>query len=142
MIDDSGIGNVSYVINSQNKDNYPLMAPFDYNLYLFRTTKPEIQVLSIENCTYSLNNVTLNFIVDKATSWIGYSLDNQPNATVTSNFTITNLTNGHAYIAIYANDTFGNMGIQTANFTVDMLTATPAPTRYGSRTINHHASGP
>ena len=54
MIDDSGIGNVSYVINSQNKDNYPLMALFDYNLYLFRTTKPEIQVLSVENCTYSL----------------------------------------------------------------------------------------
>jgi parallel beta-helix repeat protein len=124
MIDDSGIGNVSYAIDSQNNDNYPLMSPFDFNLYLFRTTKPEIQLLFSENRTFSSNNVTLSFTVDKATSWIGYSLDGLPNATVSSNFTITNLTNGQHDIAIYANDTFGNMGVQTANFNVEL--ATPA----------------
>ncbi len=122
MIGDSGIGNVSYVIDSQNKDNYPLLAPFDYNLYLFRTTKPEIQLLFSENQNFSSNNVTLSFTVDKATSWIGYSLDGQPNATVSSNFTITNLTNGQHDIAIYANDTFGNMGVQKANFNVKLST--------------------
>jgi hypothetical protein len=124
MIDDSGIGNVSYVIDSQNKDNYPLMSPFDYNLYLFRTTKPDIRVLSAENQTYSSSNVAFNYTVDKATSWIGYSLDNKDNVTVTGNFTITNMTNGMHSIAIYANDTFGNMGFQTSNFNVNQINST------------------
>jgi parallel beta-helix repeat protein len=128
MIDDSGIGNVSYVIDSQNKDNYPLMSPFDYSLYLFRTTKPNIQMLSAENQTFLTNNVTLSFTVDKATSWIGYSLDSQQNVTVTGNFTIANLTNGMHSIAIYSNDTFGNMGVQTTNFNVELpTTSTNSP---------------
>lgn len=124
MIGDSGIGNVSYVIDSQNKDNYPLLSPFDFNLFLYRTTKPEIQVLSAENQTYSSNNVAFNYTVDKATSWIGYSLDNKDNVTVTGNFTIANMTNGMHSIAIYANDTFGNMGVQTSNFNVNLINST------------------
>ena len=124
MIGDSGIGNVSYVVDSQNKDNYPLLSPFDFSLFLFRTTKPEIQVLSAENQTYSSNNVAFNYAIDKATSWMGYSLDNKDNVTVTGNFTIANMTNGMHNIAIYANDTFGNMGIQTTNFNVNQINST------------------
>jgi len=135
MIDNSGIGNVSYVINSQNKDNYPLMAPFDYNLYLFRTTKPDIQMLSSENRTVSSSNVTLSFTVDKATSWIGYSLDGQQNVTVTGNFTIANMTNGIRNLSIYANDTFGNIGVQTANFTVELPTPAPANSPIAAQTL-------
>ena len=123
-IDNSGIGNVSYAIDSRNKDNYPLISPFDFNLYLARTTKPEIRALSAENQTYSSNNVLFNFTVDKATSWIGYSFDRQQNVTVTGNFTIANMTNGMHNIAIYANDTFGNMGVQISNFTVNQINST------------------
>ena len=135
MIDDSGIGNVSYVINSQNKDNYPLLSPFDFNLYLFRTTKPEIQVLTAENRTFSSSNVTLSFTVDKATSWIGYSFDGQQNVTVTGNFTIANMTNGIHDIAIYANDTFGNMGVQTTNFNVELPKPAPANSPIAPQTL-------
>jgi hypothetical protein len=123
-IDNSGIGNVTYAIDSRNKDNYPLISPFDFNLYLARTTKPEIRALSAENQTYSSNNVLFNFTVDKATSWIGYSFDEQQNVTVIGNFTIANMTNGMHSIAIYANDTFGNMGVQTSNFNVNQLNST------------------
>jgi hypothetical protein len=124
MIDNSGIGNVSYILDSQNKDKYPLLSPFDFSLFLYRTTKPDIRVLSSDNQTYSSNNVLFNFTIDKATSWIGYSFDGQQNITVTSNFTIANMTNGLHDLAIYANDTFGNMGIQTSNFNVNLINST------------------
>jgi parallel beta-helix repeat protein len=124
-IDDSGIGNKSYVIDSQNKDHYPLMSPFNYNSYLFRTSKPQIELLLQENQTYFSGDVAFNFTIDKNTSWIGYSLDHQENVTINGNFTITNLANGEHNLAIYANDTFGNMGVQSSNFTVDQSAQIP-----------------
>ena len=135
MIGDSGIGNVSYVIDSQNKDNYPLISPFDYNLYLNRTTKPEIRLLSSDNQTYYSNNVLFNFTVDKTTSWTGYSFDGQQNITVTGNFTIANMTNGLHDLAIYANDTFGNMGVQTSNFNVNLINSTAKTFPITSQTL-------
>lgn len=49
---------------------------------------------------------------------MGYSLDNQQNVTITGNETIANMTIGLHGIIIYTNDTFGNMGITTVNFTI------------------------
>jgi hypothetical protein len=52
----------------------------------------------------------LNFTTDEPTSWIGYCLDQQANATITGNVTLTGLAEGSHSIIVYANDTAGNMG--------------------------------
>ena len=125
-IDTSGIGNTPYVIDAQNKDRYPLMEPFTASFllkYEQEVTPPKISVLSPLNQTYSKSNVSLAFSIDKPVNWISYSLDGQQNVTITGNTTLTNMTNGLHTLTVYANDTYGNMGASTINFTV----AKPAP---------------
>jgi hypothetical protein len=127
-IDGSGIGNTSYVIDSQNKDRYPLLEPFSESYllnYMQEIAPPKVSVLSPLNQTYRNSNVSLVFTVDKSVNWIGYSLDGQQNVTITGNSTITDVTYGLHNVTVYANDTFGNMGAsQTVNFTI----AKPFPT--------------
>jgi parallel beta-helix repeat protein len=111
-IGSSGIGSTPYVIDSQNKDRYPLMEPF-------MTTPPKIAVLSPLNQTYNESSVPLVFTVDKFANWTGYSLDGQQNVTITGNSTIANMTNGFHSITVYSNGTFGNMGAsETVSFTI------------------------
>jgi len=84
---------------------------------------PTISILSPQNKVYSANNVALNFTVSEPTSWIGYSLNDQPNVTIVGNTTLPyGLSDGPYSITIYANDTFGNMGhSNTVRFTIDTL---------------------
>ena len=57
--------------------------------------------------------------MDKVVNWTGYSLDGKLNETITSNVTITSLTNSLHNITVYAEDTFGNIGSsETITFTV------------------------
>jgi parallel beta-helix repeat protein len=116
-ISDSGIGNTPYVIDSQNKDQYPLMEPFT-------TTAPKISISAPVNQIFNETSVHLNFIVDKQVNWIGYSLDGKDNVTITGNTTIAGLSNGFHTLVVYANDTFGNMG---ASETVTFTVAVPEP---------------
>jgi len=51
----------------------------------------------------------LTFETDEPTSWIGYSIDHQVNATLNGN-TLTNVEDGFHQMVLYANDTSGNMG--------------------------------
>jgi parallel beta-helix repeat protein len=75
-------GDTPYVINSNNIDHYPLMIPYE-------TTPPAIAILSPENKTYTVNaSIPLTFTVDELASWMGYSLNGQPNATITGNTTL------------------------------------------------------
>lgn len=86
---------------------------------------PIISNLSIENKTYSQDNLPLTFTVDEPTSWIGYCLDGQANVTITENFSLTELPSGSHTLTIYANDTAGNMGkSETIRFSI----AAPFPT--------------
>jgi parallel beta-helix repeat protein len=71
---------------------------------------PTITILSPENRTYEARGLPLTFTPSESTSWIGYSLNNNLNVTISGNTTITNLLNGSHTVVIYANDTFGNMG--------------------------------
>ena len=89
-------------------------------------TKPmQMAFLSLENKTYSSTSIPLDFAVDRITSWMGYSLDNQSNMTVYGNTTLTDLPMGSHKLVVYANDTYGNMGIsETIYFTI----AEPFPT--------------
>ena len=52
---------------------------------------PTIEILSPENKTYTSSSVPLTFTVTDYSpiSWMGYSLDNQPNATITGNTTLS-----------------------------------------------------
>jgi hypothetical protein len=74
-------------------------------------TPPAIDILSPQNLTYYSSSFPLTFAVYDYSpiSWIGYSLDNQPNTTITGN-TIISVEDGAHEIVVYANDTFGNMG--------------------------------
>jgi len=83
-------------------------------------TPPTITLVSPANRTYSQTNVPLDFTVDKAVSWAGYSLDGKLNVTATGETTLTNLASGTHNITVYANDTFGNsVSSQTVTFTVE-----------------------
>lgn len=121
-IGNSKIGDTAYVIDSKNQDRYPLMEPFT-------ATPPQITLLSPVNQVYNESSVDLVFTTDEAANWTGYSLDGEQNVTVTGNITIADLPNGSHTLAVYANDTFGNMGAsETVFFTVKEPEQRPFPT--------------
>jgi hypothetical protein len=79
-----------------------------------------IEILSPTNQTYSTNSIPLTFTVNRHTSWIGYSLDEQANVTICGNTTLTDLTDGTHCIVVYAKEECGPMGkSNTACFAVD-----------------------
>jgi parallel beta-helix repeat protein len=82
-------------------------------------TSPTITIVSPENRTYSTSTVLLTFTIDEPTPWIGYSLDDQMNETITGNITLPTLLDGVHYVVVYANDTYGNIGMSIVYFTVD-----------------------
>ncbi|MEM3442071.1 MAG: NosD domain-containing protein, partial [Candidatus Bathyarchaeia archaeon] len=115
--DGDGISETPYTMEEPYKgisvfDHYPLMSPFNTSSLIVKLPDwafPTIvQLISPRNITYSSENVTLEFNVNKNPSWIGYSLDGQDTVTVASNTTLTNLSSGTHSIIIYANDTFGD----------------------------------
>jgi parallel beta-helix repeat protein len=114
MIDNSGIGDKPYVIDSNNTDRYPLMEPFN-------VASPRISILSPVNQAFNESGVSLVFTVNKPVNWMGYSLDGQDNVTVAGNATLSGLTNGVHNVTVYAKDTFGNVGAsETVSFSVEV----------------------
>ena len=110
---------------------YPKYVVWDHNTVYFTIDygiSPVIFNLYLENKTYNENSLPLNFTTDEPTSWIGYCLDNQANATITGNLTLTGLTDGSHSILIYANDTAGNMGASETIFFNIMQDSTSFPT--------------
>jgi N-acetylneuraminic acid mutarotase len=86
----------------------------------YGTVPPMIQITSPENKTYS--QVQLAFTINRGTQWMGYSIDNKVNITVAAETNLMNLSQGIHNVTMYANDTFGNMGVSnTAFFSVDTL---------------------
>lgn len=112
-------------------DNWPAVI-YDSSTVFFTINDgvpPTITNLSIMNRTYMQNNLTLSFVIDKPTSWIGYSLDGKENLTIVGNTALTSLLNGSHSLVIYANDTLGNMGTSTSvNFSVDVPSTTTQST--------------
>ncbi|MGB9671560.1 MAG: PKD domain-containing protein, partial [Candidatus Norongarragalinales archaeon] len=91
-----------------------LLGPFIvvryYTVKLLDTMPPEISIISPQNITYTTTSVPLTFTVNEPVSWIGYSLDEQANVTITGNTTLINLAEGSHSIVVYARDTSGNTG--------------------------------
>lgn len=82
------------------------------------TRTPKLSNISVQSQTYNQPDLPLNFTVNEPTSWIGYSLDNTANVTLSGNTTITPQAGSHSII-IYANDTAGNMAESgTINFSI------------------------
>ena len=72
---------------------------------------PSITITSpINNTTYNTTSVALNYTVNEKTDWISYSLDGQPNVTITGNTTLANLSVGWNTITVFASDIAGNVG--------------------------------
>jgi parallel beta-helix repeat protein len=86
-------------------------------------TPPTILILQPENKTYSVNSTSLIFTVDKATSWIGYSLDGRANVTMNGNASLADVQDGFHDIIVYANSTAGIMGC--SNMTLFAVDTTP-----------------
>jgi parallel beta-helix repeat protein len=93
-----GIGDTAYIINTKNKDSYPLM-PYGSPL--------GISIVSPQNKTYTTTDVALDFAVSKTTSWIRYSLDGQANVTITDSITLSDLAEGAHSVTVYAQGTDG-----------------------------------
>jgi parallel beta-helix repeat protein len=118
-IGSSGIWNASYILDQYNKDNYPLMSnplppPSD-------TTPPAVVIISPENRSYNVNNVSLTFAVNESVFRMAYSINGRSNVAITANTTLTNLSEGSYNIIVYATDSFGNNGASnTTLFTIDL----------------------
>jgi len=88
-----------YALNEQ-------YTPFGYG-----TVQPlSVLIVSPENKTYTANDVSLTFIVDKPASWIGYSLNGKANVTITGNTTLLGLPDSSYSLTLYVKDAVGNMG--------------------------------
>jgi hypothetical protein len=87
-------------------------------IFYIDSSAPKITNLSINS--KDAGNMLLDFNVDKATSWVGYSLDNQANVTVNGDVILKDLSIGSHYVTVYAEDTAGNKGAsETLYFTVE-----------------------
>jgi N-acetylneuraminic acid mutarotase len=107
-----------YAIGGYANDNWfnnnELYTPSEYGL-----VPPDLHILSPQSKLY--RDVELTFIVNKATQWIGYSLDGQVNITINGNTTLHGLSQGEHRIILYANDSRGNMGSAISSiFSVDI----------------------
>jgi len=95
------------------------------------TTPPTITILSPENKTYATNDVALNLTINEPISWIGCSLDNQDNVTISGNITMVELPQGVHMVTVYANDTAGNTGAsENLHFSIEVdrdMTAVLSP---------------
>jgi hypothetical protein len=83
------------------------------NYYEEPPTKLTVTIISPQNVSYNKNCIPLKFTINKPTSWIGYSLDNKANKTITKNIILTSLSEGMHNVIVYATDNFG----QSANST-------------------------
>lgn len=83
---------------------------------------PTISILSPSDPFYPTSNVSLAFIVNEPTDWMGYSLDGQTNVTIGGSTILSNLLEGLHFVVVYANDTVGNLGMsEVVPFTIDTV---------------------
>lgn len=105
-------------------------------LFAYKTTElpdwgspPSVRLISPKNTTYNSANVTLEFTINKQTSWMGYSLDGQNITTITGNTTLSGLSSGLHNVTLYAKDPFENIvTYETTWFSKAEPIAEPFPT--------------
>ena len=117
------VDDILYAIGGFDGENWldvtEQYVPIDYG-----TVPPELQVLSPENKTYTYNDIPLVLLVNRPTTWIGYSLDGQNNVTITGDTELSDVSEGPHSIIVYVNDTFGNM-VSSGNVSFSVDTFSP-----------------
>jgi hypothetical protein len=115
----SQIGSLPYIIQRglYTTKEYPNIKSIDHFPLMYPWGAPNVAVFNLENTSYS-GSVPLNFSLSKPARWIGYSLDGQSNITLSGNETIEDIPSGFHTVTVYANDTFGYMGLDTFSFKV------------------------
>jgi hypothetical protein len=131
-----GIGDVPYNIDASNIDHYPPITSWPTSL--------SIRLISPQNMTYYSSSIPICFTLTKPASWIGYSLDNQQNMTISSN-TILAVSDGLHQIVMYANDSLGTMvSSEIVHFTVASSLHDPYQTSFiglGNYPVGDFAEG-
>jgi cytochrome c biogenesis protein CcdA/glutaredoxin len=100
-----------------------------------------VTILSPQNGSYNKPPVFLDFRIMGDTSWIRYSLDDQPNVTITGPMYLSNLSEGLHHVIMYASDTYGYVGVSDRTcFTVDSIppaiaVVSPESVTYNSSSI-------
>ena len=78
-----------------------------------------ITISSPENKTYETSDISLMFSVNEPVSWIGYSLDDQDEVTITGNSTLSGLSNGVHNLVVFAEDLTEQLRVsKTIQFTL------------------------
>jgi N-acetylneuraminic acid mutarotase len=112
---------VLYAVGGSDGENWYNVNE-EYKPFGYGTVPPILEILSPENRTYATNNVSLILNVNKPTNWIGYSLDEKENITISGDTVFTMLPEGQHRLFVYVNDTFGNAVSSSAiYFYVDTL---------------------
>jgi N-acetylneuraminic acid mutarotase len=110
---------VLFVIGGFDGNNW-LSVNEQYTPLEYGTVLPKLSLLSPENKTYVTNNVSLIISVNRATNWIGNSVDNKENVTISGDTILTGLADGSHRLIVYINDTFGNtIASELIQFSVD-----------------------
>lgn len=89
--------------------NYPISGR-EVSIQGVDKTVPDVSLLSPENITYDTSKVQLVFSVDGSISSMAYSLDDQANATIDGNTTISGISDGTHHVVVYVRDLAGNIG--------------------------------
>jgi N-acetylneuraminic acid mutarotase len=135
------IDDTLYAIGGRNGNNESVDANEQYTPFAYGTTPPVLRLVSPENRAYNVSSIPVVFTTTKSINWSGYSLDSLANVTAGESATLTELSEGNHSIAIYANDTFGNMGSSsTVYFSVDtvrptILVLSPENKVYGTNEV-------
>ena len=111
-LDGDGLGDT----DSPYTSNGTILNGGDYMPLTVNIAPPNVTILSPQNRSYDSISVSLDFMINQNTLWVGYSLNNAPNVTITGQINLTKLINGWNSITVYANSTFGLIGSSNANF--------------------------
>ncbi|MFH1590898.1 MAG: DUF2341 domain-containing protein [archaeon] len=91
--------------------------------FIVDTVSPAVSILFPGNRSYPFQDLDLNYSAsddNRHSCW--YQLDGDPNSTLAScnNGSLSSVAEGHHLVTVYTNDSAGNMGWISANFTVDV----------------------
>jgi parallel beta-helix repeat protein len=124
-IPDDGYSFWNWMVDNETRQENPLDITMNSNhsltVLFVDVTSPEILIICPQNKAYNNETIPLVLTINEEPSWIGFSLDEAENETISGNATLVH-SEGEHHILVYANDTSGNMGSSDAvHFAVDSV---------------------
>jgi hypothetical protein len=112
IVDPAGMFHTTFDVPEFHPDHYMVdaidtMHNVGVSMFTIIASLPEIVVLLPENRNYYASSVELAFHINESVSWLGYSLDNQANVTISGNTSISGLSYGVHQVTVYAGDGYG-----------------------------------